>query len=80
MKKNYLERGGSHLEHDLGKLLIVVLAELPQHDAAELGEVDVPVLGHLVGHVDALLLHDVHPQDHHCCVQVLEKGESVRLF
>ena len=40
--------GVSHLKHDLSKLFIVVLPELPQHDAAELREVDVAVLGNLI--------------------------------
>ena len=89
--------GVSHLKHDLSKLFIVVLPELPQHDAAELREVDVAVLGNLmimllvmtvmvmvmvtmmmyynsgdlVGHVDALLLHDVQAEHHQRRVQVL---------
>ena len=40
--------GGSHLKHDLSKLFIVVLPELPEHDAAELREVDMAVLGNLI--------------------------------
>ena len=40
--------GVSHLKHDLSKLFIVVLPELPQHDAAELREVDMAVLGNLI--------------------------------
>ena len=74
MEKRLFREKASYLEHHLGKLLVVVLSELPEHNAAELREVDVPVLGDLVRHVDTLLLHDVHPQDHHCCVQVLERG------
>ena len=38
----------SHLKHDLSKLFIVVLPELPEHDAAELREVDMAVLGNLI--------------------------------
>ena len=40
--------GVSHLKHDLSKLFIVVLPELPEHDAAELREVDMAVLGNLI--------------------------------
>ena len=41
------------------------------HHAAELGEVDEPVPGDLVGHVDDLLLHRVQPQHLHGRQQIL---------
>ena len=41
------------------------------HHAAELGEVDEPVPGDLVGHVDDLLLHGVQPQHLHGRKQIL---------
>ena len=64
----------SHLEHDLGELLLVVLPELPENDPAELGEVDVAALGDLVGDVDDLLLGGVQAQHLHRLVQVLGRA------
>ena len=48
-----------YLEHDLGKLLVILVSKLVKNYSAKLREEDKTILGQGVGHVYHLLLHDV---------------------
>lgn len=61
----------THFEHNLWELLLIFLPELFKDHGTELREVDEPVPGDGVGHVNHLLLHHVQAEAHQGRQQIL---------
>ena len=68
---NYEQMLEFYLEESLVEKLLTVLPVLPEDQLAEVREVDQTVDGHLVGHVDHLLLPRVQAKRFHSTQNIL---------